>query len=71
MQICLFFVQYCTSAFVHARAKSAVAQLARAVHMQKVQIKNKTKSKGKHLENKRQKMLHGYRIGYTTLHGAA
>lgn len=39
VQICLFFVQYCTSAQVHARAKSAVAQNARALHMQKVQNK--------------------------------
>ena len=52
VQICLFFVQYCTSAFVHARAKSADAQNARAMHMQVVQSKNKTKSKGKHLQNK-------------------
>jgi len=39
VQICLFFVQYCTSAQVHARAKNALAQNARAVHMQKVQGK--------------------------------
>jgi hypothetical protein len=45
VQICLFFVQYCTSAQVHARAKSAGARNKSEMHVQKVQGKNEQKAR--------------------------